>query len=66
MGAAYAGFSHLTSWPDRAPVLVSTALPDFISPWYLCSLVIAALDYRRRTAKGLYIDMSQSEAGVTF
>jgi len=65
-GAAYAGFSHLTGWPDRAPVALANAYTDFISPWYLCTVVIAALDHRRRTGKGIYLDMSQIEAGITF
>ena len=64
-GMAYAGLAHLTGWPDRPPLRTGTNT-DFISPWYLCPAVIAALDYRRRTGKGLYIDVSQVEAGVTF
>jgi len=66
MAAAYAGLSHLTGWPDRSAVLLPNAPPDFISAWYLCSVVLAALDYRRRTGKGLYLDQSQIEAGITF
>ena len=53
MGAAYAGFSHLTGWPDHAPVVLPNAYPDYIAPWYLALTVVAALDYRRRTGKGL-------------
>jgi len=66
MAAAYAGLSHLTGWPDRLPVLIEAGHTDFMSPWYLCSVVLAALDYRRRTGKGLYLDQSQVEAGITF
>jgi benzylsuccinate CoA-transferase BbsF subunit len=66
MGAAYAGLSHLTGWPDRAPVVLPNAHTDFIAPWYLCSALVAALDYHRRTGKGLYLDMSQVESGVAF
>jgi len=65
-GAAYAGFSHLTGWPDRSPGLLGNAHTDFIAPYYLCSAVLAALDYHRRTGKGLYLDMSQVESGVAF
>jgi len=65
-GVGYAGFSHLTGWPDHPPVLLPNAYTDFISPWYLCTAVIAALDYRRGSGKGLYIDMSQVEAGIAF
>ena len=64
MGAAYAGFSHLTGWPDRPPVVIPNAYTDYIAPWYLCSAVLATLDYRRRTGKGLYLDQAQIEAGI--
>ena len=66
MGAAYAGLTHLTGWPDRPPALVPTAHSDYIAPWYLCPVVVAALDCRRRTGEGLYLDQSQIEAGITF
>jgi len=65
-GAAYAGFSYLTGWHDRAPVLLPNAYGDYISPWYLCSMVLAALNYRRRTGKGIYLDQAQIEAGISF
>ena len=66
MGAAYAGYSHLTGWPDRPPVVLPNAYTDTLSPWYLCSVVLAALDYRARTGQGCYLDMAQVEAGITF
>jgi len=66
MGSAYAGLSYLTGWPDRPPVVLSNAYTDFVSPPYLASAVLAVLDYRRRTGKGIYLDQSQIEAGVTF
>ena len=66
MGAAYAGLSHITGWPDRPAGFLSSAHGDCTAPPYLCSAVIAALDYRRRTGKGLYLDTSQIEAAITF
>jgi len=66
MGAAYAGFSHLTGWPDHLPVALPNAYTDVIAPWYLCSVVVAALEHRRRTGQGSYLDMAQVEAGITF
>jgi len=65
-GASYAGYSHLTGWPDGKPGVLFNAYTDYISPWYLCSVLVAALDYRRRTGKGMYLDQSQVEAGLTF
>lgn len=64
--AALGGYYHLTGWPDRPPVGPYGAYSDFIAMLYGVSLVLAALDYRRRTGKGLYIDLSQIEAGLQF
>ena len=66
IAAAYAGLSQLTGWPDRQPVVLPNAYTDWISPWYLCSFVLAALEYRRRIGKGSHLDQSQIEAGITF
>ncbi len=60
------GFGHLTGWPDRPPVSPPGAYTDFISPYYAISALMAALDFRRRTGKGQYIEVSQFEAGVHF
>ena len=60
------GFGNLTGWPDRPPVSPPGAYTDFISPYYAVSAVMAALDYRHRTGKGQYIEISQYEAGVNF
>jgi len=62
--AAMAGFYYLTGFPDQDPPGVFGAYTDMVSPqWVVCAL-LAALDYRRRTGKGQYIDHSQFEAGV--
>ncbi len=64
--ASVAGFYEVTGWPDRTPAMVYGAYTDFISPWYLAIALIAALDRRRKTGKGMYLDQSQLEAGSTF
>lgn len=62
--AAMAGFYYLTGFLDQDPPGVFGAYTDLVSPqWVVCAL-LAALDYRRRTGKGQYIDHSQFEAGV--
>ncbi len=63
---ALLGIAHLTGWPDREPVGTPVPYPDFISPWYILVATMAALDYRRRTGKGLYIDVSQPETSLQF
>jgi len=62
---ALAGFNHITGWPDQEPVWIA-AYTDFIAPRYCKIALLAALDYRRRTGKGQYLDMSQYEAGIQF
>ncbi len=65
-GTTYAGYAHLLGLPDREPLPIFNNYSDFIAPWYLTSTVIAALIRRRKTGKGIYLDQSQVEAGVTF
>ena len=65
-GVAYAGFNYITGWPDREPNNLFNNHSDFVAPWYLALTLIGALLYRRKTGKGIYLDQSQVEAGVTF
>lgn len=65
-GTSYAGFSNILGFPGREPLTIYNNYSDFIAPWYLTSTVIAALIRKRKTGKGMYIDQSQVEAGVTF
>lgn len=62
---ALAGFSNIFGWPDREPAWIA-AYTDFIAPRYNIITLMAALEYRRRTGKGQYLDMSQFENGVQF
>ncbi len=57
---------NIVGWPDRAPVPPSTYYTDQLSPMYASLAIMAALDYRRRTGKGQYIDHSQIEAGLNY
>jgi len=60
------GFTYMTGWPDRISVPPTSAYPDVIAPWHSTVAILAALDHRRRTGQGQYIDLSQHETGVTF
>ncbi|MBI4297942.1 MAG: CoA transferase [Chloroflexi bacterium] len=64
--AAMAGFTALTGYPDRDPPGPYGAYTDVVSPQFLACAILAALDYRRRTGEGQYIEQSQLEAGVHF
>ncbi len=66
MMQSYAGFTNILGWPDRMPVGTPRPVTDFIAAWYAVIAVLGALDYRKRTGKGQYIDLSQHAAGVTF
>ena len=63
--SALSGFNHISGWPDRPPAWVF-AYTDNIAPCYNVVAILAALDYRRRTGKGMFLDMSQNEGGVQF
>ena len=59
-----AGITHLTGWPDRDPVGTGVAYTDFFAAHVAAFAVLAALDHRRRTGDGQYIDLSQQEASM--
>ena len=59
----YAGFCEVTGFPDRDP-FGSIAYTDFTGPPIGIAALMGALDHRRRTGEGMYIDMSQVEAGI--
>ena len=56
----------IVGYPDRPPVPPSTYYTDQLSPMYATLSIMAALDYKRRTGKGQYIDHSQIEAGLNY
>ncbi|MCS7207021.1 MAG: CoA transferase [Dehalococcoidia bacterium] len=64
--SAFSGFYHLARWPDRAPAGPYGAYTDFINPRFGAFAILAALEYRRRTGQGQYIDLSQLEGGIQF
>ncbi len=66
MGASMSGFYEMTGWPDRDPCGVFNAYTDYVSPKFLGTALLAALEHRDNTGEGQYIDMSQVEAAFTF
>ncbi|HEY4669014.1 MAG TPA: CoA transferase [Tepidiformaceae bacterium] len=61
---AASGYNHLTGWPDGPPIGTGIAYTDFLVPHFAAVALIAALDYRRRTGKGQYLDFGQMEAAI--
>lgn len=66
LAAAISGFSNLGGWPDRPPAGPFSAYTDYVSPRFIAVAILAALDHRRRTGEGQYVDLSQAEASLHF
>ena len=64
--ASIAGFYETTGWPDLAPDGPWVAYTDGVSPRILAATIMAALDHRRRTGQGQYIDAAQLEMSLHF
>jgi len=63
---ALAGMSQLTGERDGPPMLLYGPYIDFIASTLGAVAMLAALDRRRTTGKGAYIDLSQYECGLLF
>ncbi|MGE0384168.1 MAG: CaiB/BaiF CoA transferase family protein [Gammaproteobacteria bacterium] len=66
VGAAIAGYQAIVGWPDALPIGPFGPYTDFVGPRYSLVTLLAALDHRRRTGRGGWIDVSQAEAGIQF
>lgn len=66
LAAAISGFGNLCGWPDRPPAGPYGSYTDVVAPRFTITAILAALDYRRRTGRGQYIDISQAEASMQF
>ena len=60
------GFTHLIGEPGAPPVIVYGPYIDYIAVGYGYIAILAALEHRRKTGRGQYIDLSQYENGVQF
>jgi crotonobetainyl-CoA:carnitine CoA-transferase CaiB-like acyl-CoA transferase len=64
--AAICGYSNIVGWPDRDPSGPFSAYTDYVSPRFTLIALMAALEHRRATGEGQYIDFSQAEASMQF
>jgi crotonobetainyl-CoA:carnitine CoA-transferase CaiB-like acyl-CoA transferase len=64
--SSLSGFTYLTGWPDRDPVTPYGAYTDYVAPRFALTAILAAIEYRKRTGKGLHLDLSQLEASLHF
>ena len=60
------GMAHLTGYPDDGPMKSGINHGDPITGSHAAGVLLAALRRRRRTGKGMYIDVSQQESSVAF
>jgi crotonobetainyl-CoA:carnitine CoA-transferase CaiB-like acyl-CoA transferase len=66
LAAAISGFYFMTGWPDRPPAGPYNAYTDTVVPRFVLIAILAALDHRRRTGQGSYIDQSHVETALHF
>ncbi|MFV0259418.1 MAG: CaiB/BaiF CoA transferase family protein [Acidimicrobiales bacterium] len=64
MAAAISGFFYPVGWTDRPPSGPFSAYTDYTSPRWLVAAIMAALEHRRVTGRGQYIDLAQAEAAL--
>jgi benzylsuccinate CoA-transferase BbsF subunit len=60
------GFTYLAGYPEQDPMLLYGPYIDFVAVGFGLIAVLAALDHRRRTGEGQYIDLAQYETGLQF
>ena len=58
------GLMSITGYPGDWPDFSGPNLPDFLTPYSAVGLTVAALLYRRRTGKGVWVDLAQREVAV--
>lgn len=58
------GLASLSGYPGKGPSEVGISYGDPNAGMHAAFAVLAALEYRRRTGEGQYIDMSQWEAAI--
>lgn len=66
LASSLAGIYHFSGWPDRGAAPPQGAYADYIAPRFGAIAILAALDYRRRTGKGTYIEVALTEATIQF
>jgi len=58
---AFSGLTYLTSYPHRPPVGLGFAYADHVAGLMAVLALLGALEYRRKTGEGQFIDVSQVE-----
>ncbi len=64
LSSAMFGFHFTTGWPDLPAAGPFGAYTDTVSPRFALAALLGALDHRRRTGRGQYLDLSQVESSL--
>ncbi len=65
LAEAYAGYAHITGFPDQPPLLPGFGLADSTTGLMAAYLALVAINDRRRTGVGQYIDLAIYETLLT-
>ncbi|MDB5480083.1 MAG: subunit of succinyl-CoA:benzylsuccinate CoA-transferase [Caulobacteraceae bacterium] len=66
IGAAMAGFQSIVGTRGGTPLGPYGPYTDFVGPRFGLVALLTALDRRRATGEGCWLDISQAEAGIQF
>jgi len=61
---ALCGFTALTGYSNEQISQPFGGLTDFVSPGLGATALLSAIEFRRRTGQGMYLDISQYECGL--
>ncbi|MCC7366550.1 MAG: CoA transferase [Dehalococcoidia bacterium] len=62
--SGYGGINMLTGFPQNPPFGVGPIVSDFIAPLFSVTALLAAVEHRRRTGLGQYVDCGMVEASL--
>lgn len=60
------GIAHFIGWPNQDPIPPQFAYSDYFVPFFAVAALGAALEHRRRTGRGMMVDVSQAEVCAQF
>jgi benzylsuccinate CoA-transferase BbsF subunit len=62
---AFSGLTYLTAYPGGPPLGMGYSYADHVAGLYASLALLGALEFRRRTGQGRFIDLSQTETMVS-
>jgi benzylsuccinate CoA-transferase BbsF subunit len=60
------GFTYMTGYQDRMPCILYGPYVDHVGVGYGVIAAVAALEHRRKTGEGQFVDLAQYEVGIQF